>query len=638
MAAADLLSLEQQLSCSICLEVFSQPVQLPCGHTFCLDCIQKNWDQNPLAACPQCRATFLPRPSLRKNIVLCGIVDEFNRMGQAQAARLSSVSINGGGISSVSGADIPCDSCPIGRGAKAAKSCLSCLATFCQAHLRPHLEEVTLRDHQLTEPVRGLGLGLGGKRCPAHGKLLEFFCRTDQMCICGLCILHVHRDHEVIALEEESTEKKKFLQEEKVRRQSQIEEINTAINKLKENVTSIKKTALQVRSDIDKHFGDLIDCIKESQSVATNVIESEEAVALAQAESIQSWLKQKCSGVTSKSDEIDRLLKSDDIQLLKEFHALEETETDQVLPTLDTDFDKQLSSLKSVVVKMTKNIMQQLHEAHTEKLPAIKENGPLANSQHPKLHQPCSSTSAASQQKIDFQPVSSISLCSASHPLVPSLPRGFWPIPASPITADFQSVSNPGAHQQPLIPSPGLWTMVTPQINASFQSLPNDVHRVMTWPSSTSVASAQGHRGVPGNQQRGMVMSSRYTIAPCRAPLVLPTIPLPTRSRCQVSTTSIKEQEPLTATVLSALPFQEQKQLLGERLFPLVQILHPSLAGKITGMLLELDNSELLQYLECSDSLHSKVDEAVVVLQRHQAQKDFLQRTNLVAATCKQKK
>ncbi|XP_078081557.1 E3 ubiquitin/ISG15 ligase TRIM25 isoform X2 [Mustelus asterias] len=594
MAAADLLSLEQQLSCSICLEVFSHPVNLPCGHTFCLDCIQKNWDQNALAVCPQCRAAFTPRPALQKNIVLCGIVDEFNRMGQAQATRLS-----GSGDS-----EVPCDSC-VGRGAKAAKSCLACLATFCEAHLRPHYENAAFRDHQLTDPVRDLNR----RKCKTHCKLLEFFCRTDQMCICGLCILHVHRDHKVITAEEESTEKKKLLQEEKIRRQSQIEDINTAINKLKENVTSIKETTFQARSDIDKHFGDLINCIKESQSIATNIIESEEAVALAQADSIQSWLNQRCSGLNRKSDEIDRLLKSDNIQLLKEFHSLEEMETDQVLPTLDTDIDKQLSNLKSVVAEMTKNIMQQLHEVHTEKLPAIKENGPWANSQHPRLHQSCSSAPAASQQKIDFQPISSTGFCAAPQPLTPSLPRGFWSIPAPPITA-------------------------------AFQSLPNDAHRLMSWPSSTSIANAHGLRGLPGNQQRGMMMNGRYTIASCRAPIVLPAIPLPTRIRHQPQqcNTSVKEQEPLTATMLSALPFQEQKQLLGERLFPLIQILHPSMAGKITGMLLELDNSELLQYLECSDSLRSKVDEAVVVLQRHQAQKDFLQRANLVAPTSKQKK
>ncbi|XP_070766378.1 polyadenylate-binding protein 1-like [Enoplosus armatus] len=77
-------------------------------------------------------------------------------------------------------------------------------------------------------------------------------------------------------------------------------------------------------------------------------------------------------------------------------------------------------------------------------------------------------------------------------------------------------------------------------------------------------------------------------------------------------------QEPLTASMLAAAPLMDQKQLLGERLYPLIHALHPNLAGKITGMLLEIDNSELLHMLESPDSLHSKVDEAIAVLQAHQ--------------------
>jgi polyadenylate-binding protein len=81
----------------------------------------------------------------------------------------------------------------------------------------------------------------------------------------------------------------------------------------------------------------------------------------------------------------------------------------------------------------------------------------------------------------------------------------------------------------------------------------------------------------------------------------------------------IQGQEPLTATMLAAAPSQEQKQMLGERLFPMIQRMHPDLAGKITGMLLEIDNSELLHMLEHGESLKAKVDEAVAVLQAHQA-------------------
>jgi len=81
----------------------------------------------------------------------------------------------------------------------------------------------------------------------------------------------------------------------------------------------------------------------------------------------------------------------------------------------------------------------------------------------------------------------------------------------------------------------------------------------------------------------------------------------------------VQGQEPLTATMLAAAPPQEQKQMLGERLFPLISSMYPDLAGKITGMLLEIDNSELLHMLESRESLKAKVDEAVAVLQAHQA-------------------
>jgi polyadenylate-binding protein len=81
----------------------------------------------------------------------------------------------------------------------------------------------------------------------------------------------------------------------------------------------------------------------------------------------------------------------------------------------------------------------------------------------------------------------------------------------------------------------------------------------------------------------------------------------------------IQGQEPLTASMLAAAAPQEQKQMLGERLFPLIRTMHAELAGKITGMLLEIDNSELLHMLEHHESLKAKVEEAIAVLQAHHA-------------------
>ena len=71
----------------------------------------------------------------------------------------------------------------------------------------------------------------------------------------------------------------------------------------------------------------------------------------------------------------------------------------------------------------------------------------------------------------------------------------------------------------------------------------------------------------------------------------------------------IPGQKPLTYSMLAAAGPHEQKQMLGERLFPLVQRIHPELAGKITGMLLEIDNADLLDMLESQESLKLKVRE-----------------------------
>jgi len=81
----------------------------------------------------------------------------------------------------------------------------------------------------------------------------------------------------------------------------------------------------------------------------------------------------------------------------------------------------------------------------------------------------------------------------------------------------------------------------------------------------------------------------------------------------------VQGQDPLTASMLASAPAQEQKQMLGERLFPLISGMFPDLAGKITGMLLEIDNTELLHMLESTEALRLKVEEAVTVLQAHQA-------------------
>jgi len=84
------------------------------------------------------------------------------------------------------------------------------------------------------------------------------------------------------------------------------------------------------------------------------------------------------------------------------------------------------------------------------------------------------------------------------------------------------------------------------------------------------------------------------------------------------SAVHIQGQEPLSATALAAAHPNDQKQMLGERLFPLIHEKFPTVAGKVTGMLLEMDNAEILHLLDDHELLNSRVEEAVTVLQMHQ--------------------
>ncbi|XP_035038846.1 polyadenylate-binding protein 1 isoform X1 [Hippoglossus stenolepis] len=133
-------------------------------------------------------------------------------------------------------------------------------------------------------------------------------------------------------------------------------------------------------------------------------------------------------------------------------------------------------------------------------------------------------------------------------------------------------------------------------------------------PASAAAAAAAPVRGVPQYKYAAGVRNpQQHMTAQQQVAMQQPAV-------------HVQGQEPLTASMLAAAPPQEQKQMLGERLFPMISNMHPSLAGKITGMLLEIDNSELLHMLESPESLRSKVDEAVAVLQAHQA-KETAQKT-----------
>lgn len=94
--------------------------------------------------------------------------------------------------------EITCDVCAETK-LKALKSCLTCLTSYCEAHLEPHLRVQSLVRHKLNDPVEDLE----ERTCLKHHRLLELFCREDKVCICLLCAETDHKHHETVFVEEE---------------------------------------------------------------------------------------------------------------------------------------------------------------------------------------------------------------------------------------------------------------------------------------------------------------------------------------------------------------------------------------------------------------------------------------------------
>ncbi|CDQ99752.1 unnamed protein product, partial [Oncorhynchus mykiss] len=79
MATSCSLLSEEQFLCSICLDVFTEPVSIPCGHNFCKACITKYWDRDDLCQCPMCKNTFDKRPDLFVNTFISEMAAQFRQ-------------------------------------------------------------------------------------------------------------------------------------------------------------------------------------------------------------------------------------------------------------------------------------------------------------------------------------------------------------------------------------------------------------------------------------------------------------------------------------------------------------------------------------------------------------------------------
>ncbi|XP_052444536.1 tripartite motif-containing protein 16-like [Carassius gibelio] len=308
MAEARISVDQKEFMCAVCLDLLKDPVAIPCGHSYCKICITGCWDQEDqkrVYSCPQCRQTFSPRPALARNTMLAEVVEKLKK------TRLSADCEAGAG-------DVQCDVCT-GRKYKAVKSCLMCLESYCQNHFDRHEEFHSRKPHKVTEATGRLQEMI----CQKHEKILEVFCRTDQKCICMMCTVIEHKNHDIVSAADQRTEKQKQLKETQKTLQQRIQQREKDLQQLRETVESHKRSAQTAVEDSERIFTELIRSIERSRSELIRLIRDQEKTAVSRAEGRLERLEQEINDLRRRDAELEQLSHTQDhIQFLQSFQSL----------------------------------------------------------------------------------------------------------------------------------------------------------------------------------------------------------------------------------------------------------------------------------------------------------------------------
>uniref|UniRef100_A0A3B4C922 Tripartite motif-containing protein 16-like n=1 Tax=Pygocentrus nattereri TaxID=42514 RepID=A0A3B4C922_PYGNA len=312
MAEASISVNQDQFSCPVCLDLLNDPVTIPCGHSFCMVCINGCWDQEDqrgVYSCPQCRETFTPRPVLRRNNMLAEVVEKLKKP-ELQAASPAHCYAGPG--------DVECDFCT-GRKLKAIKSCLVCVASLCETHLKHHLEIPALIKHQLVKASSRLQ----EKICSQHDEVVKIYCRTDQSCICYLCTMHEHKGHDTVAAAAERTEKQNQLKKVQRKSQQRLQQKEKKLQELKQAVVTLKRSAQAAVEDSERIFTELIRSIEKKRSEVTKLIRAQEKNQLRQTEELLENLQQEIDDLKRRNTELEQLSVTEDhIHFLQSFQSL----------------------------------------------------------------------------------------------------------------------------------------------------------------------------------------------------------------------------------------------------------------------------------------------------------------------------
>ncbi|XP_070779214.1 E3 ubiquitin-protein ligase TRIM39-like [Enoplosus armatus] len=342
-AAQDLFS-EQELTCSICLDLFDEPVSTPCGHNFCQACIGGYWASSPVCTCPLCKRQFDERPQLSVNKVFALIADKY-KLARYGAAGLPVPTRNGtpaGAATTISDTGSPnpfvtasddvvwCDVCT-GVKQPAVSSCLTCTASYCVEHVQPHQTTPFYAKHPLMDPQEALR----GRTCSIHHRLLEVYCRTCQHCICAICVLEEHRTHKTVSVQTERLGKQKQVARTEQEILNRIKEKEIHVTQLKRKLEGVKNYADGERGEVEHLLDEVSGSLDRIRSQVVGGIENQLDAVMSKGEGLVSRLEAELSQLIDRRATLEvQAISQDHISFLQSYEEatapLAEDQQDEV--------------------------------------------------------------------------------------------------------------------------------------------------------------------------------------------------------------------------------------------------------------------------------------------------------------------
>ncbi|XP_051257808.1 E3 ubiquitin-protein ligase TRIM39 [Dicentrarchus labrax] len=300
MASSGNMLPEKQFQCTICQQVFTDPVTTPCGHNFCQACIQNVWDSSEVCHCPTCNKSFTCRPEISINTAFKELADTFRKIIVCSSASPLSAAKPG---------EVVCDVCAAtSLQVKALKSCLVCLTSYCEAHLEPHQRVATLKIHKLIEPVKNLQ----DRMCKKHERLLEMFCRDEKKCVCQFCTETEHKDHQYVTIQDESGKRKIQIKKTEEDFQQMIQDRLKKVDEIKNCLKLSTMSAEKEMKESDRLFASLIRSIKERQTEVNTEIKEKQKAAEGRSEELISELQQEITELQRRNNELEELRNTED--------------------------------------------------------------------------------------------------------------------------------------------------------------------------------------------------------------------------------------------------------------------------------------------------------------------------------------